>query len=262
MLIIGSSLLFIYILGAVLLYALQERFIFLDGELPNDYTFVFDSKFREVNLTTSDGANLNAVHFAAKSPKGIIIYFHGNRGDLTRWGVIVQDYVKLDYDVLVMDYRGYGKSVGDRSMEKLMSDAELFYQYALTLYPENEVTIYGRSIGTGLASWLAGKHQPKRLILETPYYSLNSVAQRYYPIYPSKLALRYNFQSFKYLKTAECPIYIFHGTDDSVVPYASGQRLHESLPVGQSELITIEGGQHKNLVEFETFNEELERILN
>lgn len=262
MLIIGSSLLFIYILGAVLLYAFQEKFIFLDGQLPKDYAFEFNSKFREVDLTTTDGANLNAIHFAAKSPKGIIIYFHGNRGDLTRWGGIVEDYVKLNYDVLVMDYRGYGKSVGKRSMENLLNDAELFYQYALTLFPENEITIYGRSIGTGLASWLAGKHQPKRLILETPYYSLNSVAQRYYPIYPSKLALSYNFQSFKYLKTARCPIYIFHGTDDSVVPYTSGKRLHESLPKGQSEFISIEGGRHKNLVEFETFNKELRRILN
>lgn len=262
LLIIGSSLLFIYILGAVLLYAFQERFIFLDGDLPQDHAFVFNSKFREINLTTEDGANLNAIHFAAKSPKGIIIYFHGNRGDLTRWGGIVEDYVKLNYDVLVMDYRGYGKSVGVRSMRNLFNDAELFYQYALTLYPENEVTIYGRSIGTGLASWLAGKHQPKRLILETPYYSLNSIAQRYYPIYPSKLALRYNFQSYKYLETAECPVYIFHGTDDSVVPYESGKRLHESLPKGQSEFITVEGGRHKNLVEFDTFNTELQRVLN
>lgn len=262
LLIIGSSLLFVYILGAVLLYALQERFIFLDGELPQDHAFEFNSKFREINLTTADGAYLNAIHFAAKAPKGIIVYFHGNRGDLTRWGVIVEDYVKLNYDVLVMDYRGYGKSVGKRTMEKLLSDAELFYQYALTLYPENEVTVYGRSIGTGLASWLAGKHQPKRLILETPYYSLNTVAQRYYPIYPSKLALRYNFQSFKYLETAECPVYIFHGTADDVVPYESGKRLHESLPKGQSEFITIEGGRHKNLVEFESFNMELKRVLN
>jgi len=262
LLIIGSSLLFVYILGAVLIYAFQERFIFLDGELPQDHVFEFNTKFREINLETADGANLNAIHFATQSPKGIIVYFHGNRGDLTRWGEIVEDYVKLNYDVLVMDYRGYGKSVGKRTMEKLLSDAELFYQYALTLYPENEVTVYGRSIGTGLASWLAGKHQPKRLILETPYYSLNSIAQRYYPIYPSKLALRYNFQSYKYLETAECPIYIFHGTDDDVVPYESGKRLHKSLPKGQSEFITIKGGRHKNLVEFETFNKELKRILN
>ncbi|MBO3698639.1 alpha/beta hydrolase [Roseivirga sp. E12] len=261
LLIIGSSLLFVYILGAVFLYTLQEKFIFLDGELPEDHVYSFDTPHEEVDLTTDDGAKLNALHFKAEDTKGLILYFHGNRGNLTRWGKVVERFVKLDYDVLVMDYRGYGKSRGERSMELLLSDAELFYSYALSQYPENEITLYGRSLGTGIASWLAGKHVPKRLILETPYYSLAAVAQRYYPIYPSNWALRYNFQSFKYLKTAECLVHIFHGTDDEVVPYKSGEKLHESLPEGQSEFITIEEGRHKNLSDFEEFRNQLSRIL-
>ncbi len=260
--IIGASLLFVYLLGAVFLYAFQEKVIFLDGALPENHAYEFDNDFQEINLTSSDGANLNAIHFRADSTKGLILYFHGNRGNLTRWGTVVQDLVNLNYDVLVMDYRGYGKSTGQRSMKLLLADAEQFYDYALGHYEENEITLYGRSIGTGIASWLAGARQPKRLILETPYYSLASVAQRYYPIYPSKLALRYNFQSFKYLKTAKCPIHIFQGTDDKVVPYKSANRLYKSLPEGQAEMVTVEGGQHKNLSEFETFNKALKRILN
>lgn len=262
MLIVGASLLFVYLLGALLLYKFQEKFIFLDGELAEDYVYQFESTFEEINLSTEDGANLNAIHFKADSAKGLILYFHGNRGNITRWGEIVEDYVKLNYDVLVMDYRGYGKSIGARSMDILISDAEQFYQYALRLYPEEEITLYGRSLGTGLASWLAGKHEPERLILETPYYSLAAVARRYYPIYPPQLALRYNFQSSKYLKTASCPIYIFHGTKDEVVPYNSAQKLYNSLPSNQAEFISVEGGRHKNLVEFEVFRQEIKEILN
>lgn len=261
MLIIGASLLFVYLLGALLLYKFQEKFIFLDGALAQDYAYQFESPFEEVNLTATDGANLNAIHFKADSAKGLILYFHGNKGSLTRWGEIVEDYVKLNYDVLIMDYRGYGKSIGPRSMEILLSDAELFYQYALKQYEEDEITLYGRSIGTGIASWLAGKHQPKRLILETPYYSLAAVARRYYPIYPPQLALRYNFQSSKYLKTAECPVYIFHGTEDTVVPYKSAKRLYDSLPSDQGQFFTIEGGEHKNLVTFEAFRKSIKEIL-
>lgn len=261
MLIIGSSLVFVYILGAVFLYTLQEKFIFLDGELPSDHVYTFDSKHEEVNLTASDGANLNAVHFKADNAKGLILYFHGNRGNLTRWGKVVERFVKLDYDVLVMDYRGYGKSRGERSMESLLKDAELFYSHALSQYAEDEITLYGRSLGTGIASWLAGGHKPRRLILETPYYSLAAVAQRYYPIYPSKLALNYNFESFKYLKTATCQVHIFHGTEDEVVPYKSGKKLYESLPKEQSQLITIEEGRHKNLADFETFRAAMQEIL-
>ena len=262
MLIVGASLLFVYLLGALLLYKFQEKFIFLDGELAKDYIYQFESTFEEINLSTEDGANLNAIHFKADSAKGLILYFHGNRGNITRWGNIVEDYVRLGYDVLVMDYRGYGKSVGVRSMDILISDAEQFYQYALKLYPEEKITLYGRSLGTGLASWLAGKHTPKQLILETPYYSLAAVAKRYYPIYPPKLALKYNFESWKYLKTTDCPVYIFHGTEDAVVPYESAKKLYDSLPSGQGQFISIKGGEHKNLVEFEVFRKEIKEILN
>jgi len=261
LLIVGSSLLFVYLVGALLLYQFQEKFIFLDGELAEGYVYTFKSDFEELNLPAPNGGRLNAIHFKADAAKGLVLYFHGNRGNLTRWGIIVEDYVALGYDVLVMDYRGYGKSKGTRSMKILLSDAEMFYQHALTLYPEGEITLYGRSLGTGIASWLAGKHQPKRLILETPYYSLASVAQRYYPIYPSKLALRYNFQSSQYLKTATCPVSIFHGTEDTVVPYKSAQRLYDSLPSGQGKFFTIEGGEHKNLAEFDAFRKNLKEVL-
>ncbi|MFY0591199.1 alpha/beta hydrolase [Roseivirga sp.] len=261
LLIVGSSLLLVYLIGALLLYKFQERFIFLDGELDESFEFQFESEFEELNLQAPNGGYLNALHFKADSAKGLILYFHGNRGDLTRWGDIVNDYVKLNYDVLVMDYRGFGKSRGERSMKILLEDAELFYQYALKKYNEQEITLYGRSLGTGIASWLAGKHQPKRLILETPYYSLSAVAQRYYPIYPSKLALRYNFQSYKYLKTADCPVYIFHGTEDTVVPYKSAQKLYKSLPPDQVSFFTIEGGEHKNLATFDVFQKSLKEVL-
>ena len=253
LIIVGTSLVFVYLLGAALLYAFQENFIFLDDELPGDYVYNFDTQFEEINLKAKDGANLNAIHFRVDSAKGLILYFHGNQGNLTRWGKIAEDFAKLQFDVLVMDYRGYGKSTGHRSMEALLKDAEQFYQYVLSHYSEDEVTLYGRSLGTGLASWLAGKYQPKRLILETPYYSLAAMARRYYPIYPSQLALRYNFESFQYLKTAGCPVYIFHGTEDEVVPYAQGKKLFESLPEGQGQMVTIKGGSHKDLSSFEGY---------
>ena len=262
MVIVGTSLVFVYLVGAVLLYAFQENIIFLDDELPKDYAFDFDTRFEEVDLKTEDGANLNAIHFKADSAKGLILYFHGNQGNLTRWGNIAEEFAALQYDVVVMDYRGYGKSRGPRSMEAMLNDAEEFYQYALKYFREDQITLYGRSLGTGLASWLAGKHRPQRLILETPYYSLAAVARRYYPIYPSQLALRYNFESFKYLKSASCPVFIFHGTEDEVVPYAQGKQLFESLPVGKGKLITIEEGQHKNLSGFESYWNSILSIFN
>ncbi|HEY9116552.1 MAG TPA: alpha/beta fold hydrolase, partial [Roseivirga sp.] len=210
------SLLFVYLVGFALLFLLQEKFIFLGDELPADYQYEFKASFEELNLENGD-AQLNALHFKADSAKGLILYFHGNQGNLTRWGNVVIPLIHMGYDVLIMDYRGFGKSKGKRTQMSLLSDVELFYQYALKQYAEDQIILFGRSLGTGLASYLAGKHQPAKLILETPYYSMASVGQQLYPIFPVSWAMRFNFKSYDYLKTGTCPIYIFHGTDDRVV---------------------------------------------
>ncbi len=254
------SLLFVYLIGFALLYLLQEKFIFLDDDLPSDYQFEFNAEFEEVNLTP-DGAVLNAIRFKADLAKGIIIYFHGNQGNLTRWGEVVMPFVEMGYDVLIMDYRGFGKSKGKRTQKTLLSDAELFYEYALKEFKEEDVILYGRSLGTGLASYLAGNHKPAKLILETPYYSMASVGQKLYPIFPVSWAMRFNFKSFQYLKTATCPVYIFHGTEDRVVPYAQGEKLFQSLPPNQGQLITIDEGRHKDLAEFDEYWEGIGSIL-
>ena len=261
LLLVFYSLLFVYILGFIFLYFAQERFIFLDDQLEQDYIFQFDSEFEELNLSNGE-ARLNALHFKADSAKGMIIYFHGNQGNLTRWGEVVQPFVSMGFDVLIMDYRGYGKSTGKRTEEALLDDAELFYSYASTRYPEDQIILFGRSLGTGVASFLAGRHSPKQLILETPYYSMASVGQSLYPIYPVSWALRFNLKSHEYLQTATCPIAIFHGTDDRVVPYKQAKKLFNSLPKGGNELITIEDGRHKNLSEYPVYWERLSKLLN
>lgn len=261
MIFVIASLIFVYLLGFLLLVLAQERFLFLDEELDQDHQFSYDFPFEEFTLDGVDGGRLNALRFTVEEPDGVILYFHGNKGNLTRWGDIVSPFTKYQYDVVVMDYRGFGKSTGLRNQKNLLSDAELFYQRAIDLYGEEKITLYGRSMGTGIASYLAGLHRPKRLILETPYYSLAKAAQRFYPIYPSKFALRYNFKSFEYLQKADCPITIFHGTEDTVVPYEQGVSLYNSLNEKERNLVTIEGGEHRDLAKFPLYWDLLEKAL-
>lgn len=254
-------LLGIYVFGGVALYYLQERFIFLDKTLPADYQFEFSTEFKELNFTTDDGASLHALHFTQVNPKGVILYYHGNAGTLHRWGEVVQYHVGLGYDVVVMDYRGYGKSTGKRSQSSMLADAEMFYDYTKEHYSEDQITVYGRSLGTGLATYVASKNSPKRLMLETPYYDLKSLAQRYYPVFPVGLALRFNFKTNVYIQSVNCPIYIFHGTEDEVVPYRHGQRLYKAIPEGKAEFFIIPDGAHKNLIKFAEFRKAVEGVL-
>ncbi len=255
------GLIILYLMIGTSLYFFQEKIIFRPSVLPQNYTYNFSNEFEELFLKAEDGAIINALHFKAVNPKGIIVYFHGNMGDLSRWGKITEFFVEKNYDVFVMDYRTYGKSTGKLSEQALYNDAQMCYNYVIKKYDELEITIYGRSLGTGIATFLASKNNPKYLILETPYYSLTDVANRRFSMFPTNKLLRYNFPSYKFIQNVRCPISIFHGTNDKVVPFASGEKLFNCIEQKEKLFYTIEKGDHNNLVEFETYQKQLKKIL-
>ncbi len=244
-----------------MLYFFQEKLIFLPTKLATEYQYSFSEPFEEIFLTAKDGAKLNAIHFKRENPKGVILYFHGNAGDLSRWGTIVTFFVEKDYDVIVMDYRTYGKSKGILSEKALHEDAQMFYNYALKYYRENRITVYGRSLGTGIATKLASQNLPNKLILETPYYSLLDVAKERFPFLPLKWLLKYKLNSSESIKNVRCPITVFHGTEDSVIPYKSGKRLFDSIPIREKKMYTIEGGEHNSLVAYDVYLEGINAVL-
>lgn len=244
-----------------MLYFLQEKLIFLPTRLPQNYAYSFSEYFEEVFLTAQDGARLNALWFKRKDPKGLILYFHGNAGNLARWGEITIPFVQKGFDVLVMDYRTYGKSTGALSEAALYSDAQLFYDFAIDHYPEDQIVLYGRSLGTGLASKLAAFNTPGQLLLETPFYSLLDLGMSKFPWLPVKWFMRYPLPSYEFMQQVRCPVQIFHGTEDKVVPYDSGRKLYESIPNNDKTFHTISGGGHNNLDTFPDFRRAVNQSL-
>lgn len=250
----------LYLMIGASLYFFQEKLIFLPTKLSQDYEYQFNYPFEELFFETDKDVSINALHFKTENPKGVILYFHGNAGDLSRWGKITEYLVALHYDVLVMDYRTYGKSRGKLSETALYDDAQYCYNYLLKQYEESKITLYGRSLGTGIASNLASNNNPKQLILETPYYSIEHVAKYRFPIFPVKHVLKYKFPTYQYLPKVNCAISIFHGTEDFIVPYDSGKKLLE-LNIQNLNFITIKGGSHNDLKNFETYNTAIKTIL-
>ena len=244
-----------------MLYFIQEKLIFLPTKLPVDFEYSFQYPFEEIFLTAEDGAVLNALHFKNNDPKGVILYFHGNAGDLSRWGQIATYFVEKSYDVVIMDYRTYGKSTGVLSEEALKKDSQLFYDYVLTKYGEDRLILYGRSLGTGLASFLASRNNPSQLILETPYYSMLDVAKERFPYLPLRFMLKYKMPSYEFLQTSKCPILIVHGTRDRIVPLRSGEKLYEALIDKMVTMVVVEGAAHNNLIEFNIYKEAIKRVL-
>ncbi|MEY8847812.1 alpha/beta hydrolase [Psychroserpens sp. XS_ASV72] len=254
-------LLILYVMITASLYFLQEKLLFLPTSLDQEYEYSFKYPFEEVFLKPSDKVSLNAIHFKSESPKGVILYFHGNAGDLSRWGIVAEYFVAKEYDVFIMDYRTYGKSKGKLSEQGFYDDAQYCYDYLLKQYDEKDMIVFGRSLGTGLASYVASENHPKQLILETPFYSLLDVAKRRFPIFPVSSLLRYKFPSHKFISSVECPITIVHGTEDYVVPYDSAQRLFEVAPKTNITFVTIEGGGHNNLISFNRYRDTMDALL-
>lgn len=238
-----------------------EKIIFRPVKLNPDYTFHFSTNFEEINFHPEHGVIINALYFKVPNPKGIILYFHGNKDNLARWGTIASELTKYNFDVIVMDYRGYGKSTGKLSEANFFSDALFCYnQIKETINPE-QLIVYGRSLGTGVASWLAGKVNPEKLILETPYYDMHDLISNYFPDFLFKNKLNFKLKSYSYLKDSRFPILILHGTKDAVVPYSSGLKLFESIQNSYKKLVTFNGGKHNDLYTFPIYWDELEQFL-
>ncbi len=259
--IIFITLFALYLLVGMAIYFFQEELIFLPEKLDKDFVYDFSFDFEEHFIEMTDGASINALHFQSDSSKGLILYFHGNAGSLRRWGEVAEPFVMLGFDVLIMDYRGYGKSTGKRTYKKMLADADKLYEFALTKSPENRLILFGRSLGSSFASHLAGKNNPSKLILETPFLSLGDIANRVAPIYPPSYLLRFNFKNHESLNEAKCPIFIFHGTEDNVVPLESGKKLFETLDSEMARFIVIAGGGHNNLSAFEEYQHEIRNVL-
>lgn len=250
-----------YCVVVLLLYLFQEKILFQPEKLSREYAFQFDYNFQEFFLDTKDGGHLSAIHFINRKPKGVILYFHGNRGSLKRWGKITSFFAKKNYDVIVMDYRGYGKSTGEISEQRLYDDAQLFYNYTLSTYPEDQIIIYGRSLGTAIAAYVASNNKPNSLVLETPYYAIKDVVDNWLPYFPVEKLLKYKLPTNEFIQNVSCTITIYHGTRDRVVPYASGERLFKSIPSLNKRMITINGGTHNNLIEFKEYLITIDEVL-
>lgn len=257
------TILIIYIAISIALYYLQDYMLFKPEKLPKDFQFDYEHQdTKEYNLETRDGAVINGLRFFPKGDsKGVVLYLKGNSKSIKGWGKFAVDFTRHGYNVLMVDYRGFGKSTGRRSQKAIKRDLQLVYNKLKELTSENNIILYGRSLGLGFAAKLASMNHPKMLILDAPYYSLTKVTARYAPFMPLSLLMKYPLPTYKWLKYVQCPIHIIHGTHDKLIPYKTSIKLSQVNPK-LTKLHTIIGGGHKNLNNFESYNSMLDDIIN
>jgi uncharacterized protein len=255
------SIAVLYIVFALLFYIFQSRFFFFPSTTPNNFVYAFPYPHEEIFIETQDHATLHALYFPKENAKGNILYFHGNAGNLSGWGWIAEDFRQHDYNLLIVDYRTFGKSTGRLSEKNLYQDALAWYNYLNKRFPDQVIIIYGRSIGTGVAIDLASHVNTKMLVLESPFTNLPALAWHHVPIFPFRILSRFHFRSDKKAKDIQSPVHIIHGTNDNIVPYRFGEELYKKFPKGIANFYAIEGGGHNDLNRFDEYHEVLSSLL-
>ena len=252
----------VYVLGGVALYFLQDYVLFHPVSLKKDHNYDFPEKHKDINIPLTENSNLTIVQFFSTDTvtKGVVLYFHGNKKNISWYAKYAPYFTKHGYEVWLIDYPGFGKSTGKLTEQTLYNWANYMYNFARARFGADSIIIYGKSMGTGIATHLASIQPCKKLILETPYFDYPSVIKHYLPIYPIEWMIHYKIPTHDYIEKVTAPITIFQGTDDRLVTYNNAKRLEPFLKKSD-EFVTIEGGSHNDLYNFKETIEKLDSLL-
>lgn len=253
----GAALL-VYAAVVALLWWKQEALLFQPQTLPADFRFDVGADVHE-SWVDVPGARLNALHLQLPKPDGVVFFLHGNGGNLANWFVNVDFYRRLNLDLYMIDYRGYGKSSGSiDSQAQLMADVRTAWLGIAPRYAGQRRVFFGRSLGTGLAAQLAAEVQPELTVLASPYTSMVALAQEQYAWVPTAV-LRYPLHTDEALRRVLGPVLLLHGERDTLIAPVHSRRLLGVAP--SARLVSVPGAGHNDLQRFVAYTDALAYAL-
>lgn len=225
----------LYVLLAIALYLFQERMIFLRGVPGRDLEAtprLLGLDYRDVRLETADNVALHGWYVPADERRGVLLFLHGNAGNISHRLDSIAIFNSLGLDVLIIDYRGYGRSQGKPSEQGVYLDAEAAWRYLVEDRSEDPATIlvFGRSMGGAIAAWLSSRHEAAGLIIESCFTSALDMAQQLYPFMPVRLLARIRFPAAEFVARSRNPVLVVHSSHDEIIPFAMGQSLFATAP--------------------------------
>lgn len=196
----------------------------------------------EIALETADGEKLVAWYVPAAEGMPIVLYFHGNGGALVHRVRRFRGLIANGNGLLALSYRGYGGSSGSPSEAGLLADATAAYAFAAARYSAGQIAVFGESLGTGVAIWLAATSPVARVLLQAPYTSIADIAATAYPFLPARLLLKDTYRSDERVGRVTAPVLVIHGERDRVVPIRYGERLYALIRAPKKFVRFPEGG--------------------
>ncbi len=228
--VVVSTVAVCYLAIVALMWAFQERLVYIPSKTVSWTPSNYGLPFEDVTLTTRDGVELHGWFVPAKEPKGVVLFCHGNAGNVSHRIDTLQILNQLGLSTFIFDYRGYGKSEGKPGEQGTYYDADAAWKYLTRTrkIAASRIVVFGRSLGGAIAAWVAKEHSPRALVLESTFNSVPDMGRHLYPFLPVGLVARIEYPTGKYVREAKCPVLVLHSQDDDIVPYALGREVFEA----------------------------------
>ncbi|MCU7960502.1 MAG: alpha/beta hydrolase [gamma proteobacterium symbiont of Bathyaustriella thionipta] len=243
------SMIGLWLLLNVLMYARQPAMVFFPTADVQQTPAELGLAYEDVHLSTADGVTLHAWYVPAANSKKVVLFFHGNAGNITHRGESIDIFHNLGWSVFIVDYRGYGSSEGSPDEPGLYQDARAAWQFLMQKkhYAHDDIIVFGRSLGGVVAAQLAYEVQPRHLILESTLSSARDMADRILPGISRLLFSRYEFATSEKLAGIRSRILMLHSPDDEMIPFEQAQKNFRQANEPKS-FITLDGGHNEGFL--------------
>lgn len=218
------------------MYLQQSSMVFFPyptlDQTPADWGLAYEDVF----LDAEDGKRLHGWYIPHHGSKQVLLFFHGNAGNISHRAASVEILHRLGLNVFIFDYRGYGKSQGKPDEHGLYEDARAAWRYLTNErgFEQENVILFGRSMGGAVAAELAAEIRPGGLILESTFSSARDVANAIFPVFSRLIFMRYQFNTVAHIRRVTCPVLVLHSPHDEIIPFPLGEKIFRAANAPKS----------------------------
>lgn len=261
--IVFVGLVFGYLILIGFVYVKQGSMVYYPSREITETPGTIGLNFEEIILRTKDGINISAWHIPARHERGVVLFCHGNAGNISHRLDSIRIFHDLNLAVFIFDYRGYGKSKGLPTEKGTYLDAESAWYYLVNVrhFQPEKIILFGRSLGSAVAAEIALRHKAGAIIIESGFTSIPDLGSKFFPYLPLRLISRFHYSTVDKVSKIDIPKLFIHSPQDEMIPFEHGVTLFEKAKEPK-EFLQITGSHNEGfLISGRTYIDGLNRFI-